>query len=347
MLPRHLRLLALATFLLTTRVDAESQDINPEADNYLQIGKKAFGDKNFPEAIKAFDAASKLTSNPEPLIGRGLARSKSHDIKGAIEDYDEALKHMTASPMRAWAFIYRAHAAFELHDMNRAITDCTLAIEENPKFDTAFAYRAYVWSELDKYDLALADINRAIELRPKTAEHYLLRSICFNSKSDFDSAFRDATTAIVLSPNALTAYLTRGLVSENSHQFAKALADYERALALDTADDSSTAAVALLLATCADESLRNYPRAVDLTRQICDRTKWQDCSRIALLAGVYAEAKNFSSAIEWQKKAIELAKPEDEKDMRIRLERYKSHTPVYSADAKLRTFTISNLSDRL
>jgi len=63
---------------------------------------------------------------------------------------------------------------------------------------------------------------------------------------------------------------------------------------------------AWLWATCPDAQLRDGKRAVQSAARACELTGWKDAGALDTLAAAYAEAGDFSKAIESQERAIKL-----------------------------------------
>jgi tetratricopeptide (TPR) repeat protein len=103
--------------------------------------------------------------------------------------------------------------------------------------------------------------------------------------------------------------------------------------------DEGDAALAGLLnshawrqATYPAAELRNGPEAVENATKACELTNWQNPAYVDTLAAAYAEVGDFASAIEWQKKAIDLLteqqRPLFRPDFESRLKRYESGQPA-------------------
>jgi hypothetical protein len=106
------------------------------------------------------------------------------------------------------------------------------------------------------------------------------------------------------------------------------VADLERALRLDQNADLKSLE-AILLATCPDAKFRDGKKAVaaaELARKLTgDSMNQRPATSLAL---AYAEACDFGSAVEWQKKVIALV-PEDEKpQQREHLRRFEAKQPL-------------------
>lgn len=86
-------------------------------------------------------------------------------------------------------------------------------------------------------------------------------------------------------------------------------------------------------ATYPATELRNGPEAIEKATKACELTNnWQNPEYVDTLAAAYAEAGDFASAIEWQKKAIDLLTEEQRSlfrpDFESRLKRYESGQPA-------------------
>jgi tetratricopeptide (TPR) repeat protein len=91
--------------------------------------------------------------------------------------------------------------------------------------------------------------------------------------------------------------------------------------------------LAWLLATCPEEKVRDGRQALEYARKACELAKWQDERCLEILAAAYAELGRFGEAVKWQKKVLEspgLAKKE-QAQLRARLELYEEGKPYREA----------------
>jgi tetratricopeptide (TPR) repeat protein len=84
--------------------------------------------------------------------------------------------------------------------------------------------------------------------------------------------------------------------------------------------------------------LRNGPEAVENATKACELANWKVAACVDTLAAAYAEAGDFASAIDWQKKAIDLMTEQQgarqQLDFEARLKAYESARPVRQSLAR-------------
>ena len=86
---------------------------------------------------------------------------------------------------------------------------------------------------------------------------------------------------------------------------------------------------AWILATCPDAKVRNGELAVIAATRACDASGGRDPRCVATLAAAYAESSDFTSALRYQQKAMELldSKSPDTREYRRALLRYHGKKP--------------------
>jgi tetratricopeptide (TPR) repeat protein len=120
---------------------------------------------------------------------------------------------------------------------DRAIADCSEAIELDPKLAAAYSERGKAYAAKGNTQRAIADYNEAIKLDPEHAAAYRNRGRVHFAEGDNDRAIADYTEAIKLDPNDAETYFARGMTygikGDNDH----AIADYSEAIKLDPKDE--------------------------------------------------------------------------------------------------------------
>lgn len=110
------------------------------------------------------------TSNDH--LNNGISKHQNQDYKGAIKDYDKAVK---TDKSNKDAFFNRGSCKLALKDFKGAMTDFDKTIELDPTYARAYYSRATVYASLEKFKEALPDLDKTIELDPKTPNALTLR----------------------------------------------------------------------------------------------------------------------------------------------------------------------------
>lgn len=105
------------------------------------------------------------------LKDKGNGQFKNGEHAEAVESYTSALGvcPVCYSKERAVLFSNRAAARLHLEENDRAIADCTRAIQLKPDYVRALVRRAELYERTDKLDEALEDYTAALQLDPAQA----------------------------------------------------------------------------------------------------------------------------------------------------------------------------------
>ena len=106
--------------------------------------------------------------------------------------------------------------------------------------------------------------------------------------------------------------------------YEQAIADNLQALRLRPDDARTCNNLAWLWATNPHREQRDPSRAIEHARRACELTQWQNAGFLDTLAVAHAAAGQFAEAIQWQRKAIELASEEEKAEYQARLEMYEA-----------------------
>jgi cytochrome c-type biogenesis protein CcmH/NrfG len=112
-------------------------------------------------------------------------------------------------------------------------------------------------------------------------------------------------------------------------EYDRAIADYKEAMRLAPEEPEAYNSLAWLLATCAEDRVRDGNKAVELATKACELSKGKDADALGTLAAAHAECGHFDEAVRWQKKALEVGsdKDEDREAARQQLKLYKAGKP--------------------
>ncbi|MFO0912614.1 MAG: tetratricopeptide repeat protein [Pirellulales bacterium] len=305
---------------------SESLRLDPEyVGAYTSRGLVRVVTGEYEAAIADFTEALRLDPNSaNAYANRGAAWLMTGEFDKAIADLDEALR---MDPMDASAYNIRGNAWMGKSDFAKAIADLSLSIKLAPNNASAYHNRANVWREKSEYDRAIADYSQILRIKPDDAKTYYRRGEMWQVKSDLDKAIADYTETLRLEPSHSCAFYKRGLAWFGKAQYDKAIADYREALQLNAKNSDLLNDAAWLMATCPDPAIRNGNQAVQYATEACQSTEFPIPNRFGTLAASYAESGDFEKAVEWQRKAVEIAPEGEREDYRQRLKLYESGQP--------------------
>ena len=126
---------------------------------------------------------------------------------------------------------------------DKAIEDCSQAIQLNPGLADAFSNRASAYRAKGQYDRAIEDLNQAIRLDPNDADVFNNRGLAYNEKGQYDRAIEDYNQAIRLNPNFAYAFYNRGVSWERKNDLQRALADFKKFSELAPSDPDGPKAI--------------------------------------------------------------------------------------------------------
>jgi tetratricopeptide (TPR) repeat protein len=214
---------------LTLKLAKLANDQFDLAYNYRGLSK--FYTKDYKGAIADFDEAIRIYPNYFRYhYNRGRARSKQGDKQGSIQDFDQAIE---LNGSYAAAYSERALIRQFLGQPEAAIKDFDKAIELEPNNAVTYFNRGESYLSLGNKQAAISDYTKAIEIDPKNVDAYLARCGERSNIGNHQEALADCNKVIELSPNSSAGYTNRGLVYDNLRDNQKAIADYTQAIKLD------------------------------------------------------------------------------------------------------------------
>lgn len=260
---------------------------------HLIRGRMAFAAGRFEEAAKSF--AKAVEADPESVRARvnwGTALAKSGEEDQAIEQFRAALQREPDN----------TNALFNLGSMLK---------------------------DRKEFDAALKQFDAILKKNPSDLDAVLKSAKCLTALGRGDEAVNQLykSLALVADDEAVLLDLAELLQSLSRHREARDLLDqaYNRA----PSRGLTAHALARLLASCPDASLRDGPRAVDLaTRVLKSRSEPNYAETLAL---ALAETGRCDEAAKIQKQLVELAEKLESETLTGRLKtdlvRYEQGAP--------------------
>ena len=211
------------------------------------------------------------------------------------------------------AFIQQCETASKAHDFQKELELCDRQLQKEPNSVAALAVRADAHRHLKKYGQALADVDRA----------------------------RDLTRQQNLPTATAELWSLRAHVHASAGDYPAALEDLHVALRTNETDPAILNDLAWLRATAPDEAVRNGRDGVRLAHKaITLLPKPTSYSVTDTLAAAYAEANDYSHAVDCEKRAMSDANGEIkdsgkaqrfQKEAAERLQLFEQHQPYHAA----------------
>jgi tetratricopeptide (TPR) repeat protein len=257
---------------------------------------------------------------------RAFAYTTTRDNQHALADLNKAI---ALEPRSANWYEMKAGIESKAEDWAAAIRDYDHAIGLDSTDADLYGERAYAEYLNGDYELAIRDYYTLVRYRPKDEDAWSDLARAYDANQEYYSALEALSQALKINPRSSYAYHRRGELYFRNHDYSRAEADWEEALKLNPDDSATYNSMAWLLSTNPEPKIRDGKRAVELAQKACKLNGWEDGEIIDTLAAAYAESGDFTHAVEFQTKAIALAKsdPEALKEMRARLALYQKRLP--------------------
>jgi WD40 repeat protein/tetratricopeptide (TPR) repeat protein len=115
--------------------------------------------------------------------------------------------------------------------------------------------------------------------------------------------------------------------------YAKIIPAYELVIRIDPNNVSALNDLAWLQVTCPEVQLRDGSKAVGAANKACELTEFNNHEHLSTLAAAYSEVEDYTAAVKYQKKAIELLPEDNSKELHsnyeARLKLYESGKPYH------------------
>lgn len=286
-------------------------------------------------ALQYFDEKVISTGSAEDYRNRGIARLALGRLDAAINDFGEALQRNPSDPS---IYNNRGNAWHSKRQFNKAIEDFDFAILLDAGFAHAYNNRGNAYRAMGNFEKAIDDYNAAIQIDPDYAFAFSNRGNAWNSKGNHEKAIADYGEAIRIDPKYAHAYNNRGSSWSAIGNLENAIADYNEAIRLNPKNAFAYNNLAWLLATSQEDSVRNGEEALKMATTAHELNN-DDWGVLDTLAAASAESGQFSKAVEWITKAMDIAPASQLAYLGSRLADYRAERTYQMAHAALDTST--------
>jgi tetratricopeptide (TPR) repeat protein len=217
--------------------------------------------------------------------------------------------------------------------VSEAIVHFQKALEIKPEYADAHSNLGDAFLQEGQVEEAIVHYQMALRIEPNFSQvHYNLGNASFK-KGQLDEAISHYQKALEINPAYAEAHGNLGNAFLKKGQVNDAIAHYQKALEIKPLNVGLQNNLALVLATCPTDSLRNGFRAVELAEKANQLSGESQPLFLRTLAAAYAEAERFPEAVETAQKALGLAKSQGNG---ILAQTIESNLKLYQRDLPLR-----------
>lgn len=269
------------------------------------------------ESIDFF--SDQIGKQPTAVLYASRARVWNYrgEFNKAIDDCNEALR---LDPGCAMAFDRRGQALTASGRVDDALADFRQAIELTPNYASAYSQRARAWLEKGDFPKALGDCDEALQRDPLIYLAHYIRGRVYTRQGAPLKAIESYGRAIELNPHYVPALNARGNEWFKKGEFAKAEDDYSAAIRLDPKFD-------IVHVHYNRGNARLRLQKVVLAKDDYELALSYDDKYVPAMQGLaacYALERDYKTAIEWQERAVRLAKAEQQPRLKAVLAQYRA-----------------------
>jgi len=162
--------------------------------------------KKFLTIVAIMCSLTAFGQTSEEHLQNGILKHTQQDFKGAIKDYEKAIKEDKANKE---AYFNRGTCELALKDFKSAVKDFDRTLELDPGFVKAYYSRATVYVSQNKYIEALPDLDKTIELDAATPNALTLRGQIRAQSGNKKGACEDFNQAKQIGDNQADRYLAQ------------------------------------------------------------------------------------------------------------------------------------------
>jgi tetratricopeptide (TPR) repeat protein len=279
------------------------------------------------EAMQELNLAMKLHVDPDEKawISRmiGEVQLKQNQLDAALKNFNTSIQINAEYT----AYMQRGRIRAMRGDVAGALSDLNLSLKHQPDSAESLELRAKILASAGEFDKALADLQTLREQLPNHAEVLVQMGGVQQAAGHRQQAIESYSQALGLDPKSAAAFRGRADCQLASGKQAAAASDYRQSIQLDGSDVNALNNLAWILATSPNGALRNGTEAVQFASQACRATDYARADLLSTLAAAHAESGDFTSAIDWLKRAMPIAPVPLQSELGEQLKSYEAQRP--------------------
>jgi tetratricopeptide (TPR) repeat protein/peroxiredoxin len=283
-----------------------------------QLGRYEDSIAHFKEALRYKPHLSGAHNNWANSLGR-MGR-----LEESVTHYKEAVR---LNPDNSQAHNNLGIALDDLGRFEEAIRHFKEALRIKPDFYDAQSNWGGVLNRTERFEDAVAIFEKILRSKPNHFEANINCGNTMMSLERFEEAISRYQKALQIKPNHAQAHNNVGFALGKLGRHKEAVKYYREAIRYNAKHAKAHNNFAWLLATCPDKTIRNGQQALAHAQRAYQITSGKIPPILETIAAAHAELGNFTEAVRWQEKAIQLASKKEDEDRSARLELYKQRRP--------------------
>ncbi|MHB8972264.1 MAG: tetratricopeptide repeat protein [Pirellulaceae bacterium] len=182
------------------------------------------------------------------------------------------------------------------------------------------------------FESAADQFRQALELRPQYFDAQVNLGMALSEQERFDQAIACFLSAREIDPARTESHINLANVSYRLGRIPEAVASWRDVMRLQPDDVETLNQLALVLATCPIESVRNGKEAVEFAKRAVELSNGQEPVFLNTLAAAYAEVGQFDKALDTAEGALALATRQHNTaladTLRAAIQRYQAGSPL-------------------
>ncbi|MGO9113846.1 MAG: tetratricopeptide repeat protein [Thermoguttaceae bacterium] len=287
-------------------------EIDPNnADAHNNLAGVLAGRAETLEAIAEYRKALEIRPDfAEAHKNLGVALAARGQVVEAISHYRKAveIKPNYADAYNNLGIVLAGRGG----ERDEAIAQFQKALEIEPDYAEAHYNLGSTLAERGQVDEAIIHFQKALEIKPDYVEAHNNLGGVFDLKGRLDEAIVEFQKALKIKPDNAGTSRNLALAQSQRERTLKALGQRREAIRSRPDDVALLNDVAWMLATNPNASVRNGREAIELALRAWKLSGGKKPTVLGTLAAAYAEAGRFPEAVQTARKAIDLAKQQNE-----------------------------------
>jgi len=280
---------------------------NPSANGvHFLLGSALVRQDKFDLAIKEYRAELQVDpSHMQSHIDLGRTLEKLGDINAAVQEYRSALK---INPTDSGVRCDLADALLKLGKEAEAEKEYRETMRRSAHYVRAYTGLGNLLYKKGEMEASISVRQQALKLDPDNAVLHNDLGRALAASGDVTVAVDAFSRAIDLKPASANYRANLGFAFEQLGRELEAIVQYRESLRLNAKNLPVINALAKLLSTSSDDTVRDGNQAVYWAERLCDLIGQQHPEGLDTLASAYAEAGRFPEAVDTARRAINSAK---------------------------------------